>query len=687
MLRKGCNPSILLSCIVCFYAVTVWSQSGQRCFIKSMIGDVKVQRSKSPKWIKARPNMPLKVNDAVRTFVESEAVIQFPDGGNISLKENTTLELSALSKEKSGAKKTGLKILSGDLMANVKKLTHKGSKFEFETPTAVAAIRGTRVGFNVKKEKTDIKVYEGRVYVVPKGARKGAELKSNEMTTVVKGQKKVTVKVMQAAENEETSSGDTTRQTDDTTSSVTDTTEDVKLTIKILSPENGQVFLPDAQVAVAGKVIPSDAVVRVRGNTVPVKPNGEFKVVIQGPREPGQYNVEIEASYKAQSTAATRFFIIKEMPTDLVLTVNEPNNNQVFNKPLIKVSGFVTPGAELTINGMAVVVPPNGNFSKEVPIPDEEGEIVLEIEASLKEKTKMETRTVMYKIAEGDVVISVQMPLDKQLVCDNRLQVRGVVQPATINEISVSGTAIPVRNGSFADMIQLPDEPGMHEVEFEVVMGSVTKSVRRMVNFDPVSEKCNTEIPIIQPSSLPLNTKTGRIAFTVYDKTPNDEITFYTSREGSKDSETGAPGARFFLELEEGKHKYEVWAEDLAGNKSQKVVGEVSYLVKDIMIRLNNPSGTYKLLHIPPSNPEGSFRPEFTVEFSVENLPDDDPTLLRKVQVLNRATGELKYTSNFTNDIDFDFDIELKRGRNTIEILVRDINDRDIRKEVVIEVR
>jgi hypothetical protein len=99
-----------------------------------MVGDVKVQRNKSPKWIDARPNMPLKENDAVRTFVESEAVVQFGDGSQISLKENTTLELSGLSRDAGGADKTGVKILSGDLMANVKKLVHKGSKFESEAP-------------------------------------------------------------------------------------------------------------------------------------------------------------------------------------------------------------------------------------------------------------------------------------------------------------------------------------------------------------------------------------------------------------------------------------------------------------------------------------------------------------------------------------------------------------------------
>ena len=191
-IKAVCNVSFLFA-FVLITAFSSLAQGGRKCWIKSLDGDVKVQRSKSPKWLKARINMPLKEKDAIRTFVESEAVIQTADGHTISLKENTTLELAAFMKDAKGAKKTNIKILSGDLMANVKKLTQKKSKFAFETPTAVAAIRGTKVGFDVDKDKTDIRVYEGKVYVTPKGSRKGSELKSDEMTTVVKGQKDVVI--------------------------------------------------------------------------------------------------------------------------------------------------------------------------------------------------------------------------------------------------------------------------------------------------------------------------------------------------------------------------------------------------------------------------------------------------------------------------------------------------------------
>ncbi len=690
---KAVGNVSLLFIIVLITVISSLAQGGRKCWIKSMVGDVKIQRSKSPKWIKARVNMPLREKDAIRTFVESEAVIQTSEGNTIFLKENTTLELSAFSKDAKGAKKTGIKILTGNLMANVKKLTQKKSKFEFETPTAVAAIRGTKVGFDVDKDKTDIRVYEGRVYVTPKGSRKGSELKSDEMTTIVKGQKDVVIKKLEEKEEEKTRSAgdttkvDTTKETTDTTSSV-DTTTGGKIVLKVISPENGQVIRPGAQVIVSGKVSPASAEVKVKGNVVQVSSTGDFKHIIpKAPMDEGQYNVTVEAAYKGESKTVTRYFIVKDVPVELQLVVNEPANGQVISKPIIRVSGTVTPGAVITVSGMSVPVSSSGSFSKDIPIPDEEGEVDIEIEATLKGKTKTETRTVVYKAPEEDIVIVVQMPMDKQVICDRQVQVKGSVKPASVEEISVNGSGVPVRSGLFSDYIMLPEDQGEQEIEFEVTKGSNSRIMRRIIRFEPASKACNKDIPTIQPTYLPANTKFTKLAFTVFDKTLFDEITFYTLVDGSKESVTGPPGSRFYLELEEGIHKYEVYAEDICGNMSQKVVGTIKQLIKEPLIRLSKPSGPYHLLHIPPGNPDGDFRPEFTVEFSVENLPDDDPKLLKEVRVTNRTSGDVESLKNFSNDIDFDFDMELKRGRNQIIIEVRDVNDRIITKDITIEVK
>lgn len=60
--------------------------------------------------------------------------------------------------------------MNGTLMTNVKKLVDEKSSFEFETPTATAAIRGTILGLDVTKDKTLVKVYEGTVTVSSSGS-------------------------------------------------------------------------------------------------------------------------------------------------------------------------------------------------------------------------------------------------------------------------------------------------------------------------------------------------------------------------------------------------------------------------------------------------------------------------------------------------------------------------------------
>lgn len=673
MRTKAINSIPVLFFVLLITAGSCLAQGGRKCWIKSMIGDVKVQRKKSPKWIKARPNMVLRENDAVRTFVESEALIQTSEGNTISLKEKSTLELSAFKKGAGGATNTGVKILTGNLMANVKKLVNKKSKFEFETPTAVAAIRGTKVGFDVDKEKTDIRVYEGRVYVVPKGQKKGAELKSDEMTTIVRGQKEVVIKTLSEKEDE--------------TRSVVDTTEG-KIVLKVISPENGQIVSPGSQVVVSGKVDLVGASVKVQGNVVKVSPTGEFKHIIPKiPTDEGQFQITIEAAYKDESKTVTRYVIIKTVSAELKLVVNEPADKQVINKPIIRVSGTVTPGTVITVSGMSIPVSSSGSFSKDIPIPDEEGEIVIEIEATLGSQTKTETRTVIYKAPEEDIVIIVQQPMDRQVVCERKVQVKGSVKPTSVEEISVNDKSVIVRGGLFDDCTTILEDQGEHDIEFEVTKGSKSKILRRTVRFEPAEKVCNKDIPTIQPTNLPDNSLNNRIAFTVFDKTLFDEITFYTSIDGAKESVTGAPGSRFYLELEEGIHKYEVYAEDVCGNMSQKVVGNVKHIVSNPVIRMSSPSGPYHLLHIPPGAPGDDFRPEFTIEFSVENLPDDDPKLLKEIRVTNKTSGDVESLKNFTSYIDFDFDIELKRGRNQIIIEVRDVNDRIIPKEITIEVR
>lgn len=757
------------------YSLSIAQEQVRKCWLRTIVGDVKVQRAKSTRWVDARPNMPLRPNDAIRTFVESKVVIETSEGSVIELNENVTLELSAFYQSQNGAQKTSVTILTGEIIANVKKLVHTKSKFEFETPTAVAAIRGTKVGFNVNNNKTDIRVYEGMVYVTPKGSKKGAELQSNQMTSVEKGQKTLVVKKFEAGtegsggkeipdsvisvpdtlqgenvppdsvethsdtlDSAQTTGSDSSEQTlsEDTTESLandtvssfeTDTTQPsskdsllspvddslgdseaesddeqnsfsipvdslqsqtgARLSLLVISPENDISVMPGSPLIISGTVSPADAVVTVDGALLKVSANGQFSTSFISPAQTGQHSISIEAVSNNESKSITRTIVVKELQKELTLTLNSPQNGAIVSKPLIRISGTVTPGASVSVSGMPINVSSNGTFFRDIPIPNEEGEIILEIEATLGQATVSESRSVIFQVPEEEISIELTTPVDNETVCEPMVFVTASIQPAHA-EVFVNGKASPLRSGLLRELVVLSNQQGEQEIEIEVVTKSKSKRMVRKIVYNPVDRKCNTAPPMLQPAALPFSSQTGKVLFTVYDKTPFDEITFHTTTDGVHDFETGAPGSRFYLALEEGMHSYTVYAEDLNGNRSATISGAVAYFIKEAAIRIKEPSTPYSVLYIPPSSPNSTFRPRYTIAFSVENIPDDNTSaLLKEIKIINTATSESKFLKQFSNETDFEFDMLLVRGINTIVIEVRDINERVFTNSCSIDVK
>ncbi len=737
-LRRAGIIFLALSC-------TLIAQSGaRRCRITSLVGTVKIRRGGSERWIDGRPNMPLREKDAVRTFVESQAIIETSEGSRIELAENATFEVTIFSQNVEGAQTTKTKILSGSVMTNIKKLMHKNSSFEFETPTATAAIRGTTVGFDVTGDQTSIKVYEGKVLVTPKGASKGAELQSNQMTTVRKGEKEIAVVQMTEEQNKDstaldsatgdstaldTATTDTVRadsvtadavsdtagmpidtvekpkpdtaaaapadsldaeQTDSRTGAVDSVDEGNRVTVsvQVTAPAEGEVIRPGGQLAVAGRVSPPEAAVTVAGKKVSPSGAGEFRRTLSAPVREGEFAVDIEASFAGQTARVTRMALVEAESAPLVLTLHSPVEGAKIDKPLIRIGGRTTPGAQVRVSGMTIPVNGDGSFFREAPIPDETGEITIEVEAELDGVHKSLVRTVRYE--PSALSLAVETPAREQLFCDRLIPVRGSVRPAAA-EVIVNGKAASGKgSGRFSAAVYLPEETGEHEIEIEAFLGDRRTIERRSVVYEPARERrCNTQPPELVGSGLPFSTTQPRIRLSVIDRTPFDEVTIYKSVDGAVITETVPAKAQFFLDLEEGNHVYEVYAEDLAQNRSATLRGSVKYLAKPLMIRMRKPAAR-DVVRIPPGTPDGGFQPYYSIRFSVENVPDDDPSLIREVIVSNTNSAvddDRETVIRDPLDIDFDVDVGLARGTNEIRVIVRDVNNQVLRRTVTIEVR
>jgi hypothetical protein len=698
IMKRSRRTTAFVALLVTFFIAASWgqpAQSSRQCYVKTIIGTAKVRKGNDAAWKEPRVRMALKEGDAVRTFVESEIEIETSEGTIMKVGENSTVEIPVFSSQAAGATNTKIKILAGNVLSDVKKLTGAGSKFEFETPTAVASIRGTRLGIDVTGDRTNVSVYEGRVFVIPRDAKEGAEVGANQTTTIIKGQRTIKVQNMgqpvpggvdttkhdstgaKGAGVKDTSvHHDSTGFRRDTSASIMpkdtsttartrDSTQVTKpLFLAVTSPVKGTAFKPGDQVPVKGTVTPG-ATVTVNDVAARVTSTGQFSATYTLAVKSPDYDLAIEAALGGQTKS-----VILTLSSECVLTVTSPVDGMKLNRPLVPVIGTATPGTEVKVSGMKITVPATGTFSLEVPIADEENEMSVEIEAACNGQTKTVTRTVTYV---PGIVVSVTAPAAQQTVNSTRIQISGMVTPAKAS-VSCQGTPLSKSaNGAFSGFITIPDEEGSVDLEFEAVFGDQTKTVTQTIVY---KRPADLLVPTIQPMSMPLFSKVNRLYFTVNDRTPGDEITFYRSIDGSTDNETNAPGSRFGLDLEEGYHDYVVYAKDVHGNESPRVSARVCYTSSNAWaIRMRKPLGSSEVLFIPQGPRNDNFEPKYTVQFSVVNLVNDDPKLLKSVSVTNTTTKEVQ-GEQIILDVDFEFDLAITRGvPNMFIVKVKDVND------------
>jgi hypothetical protein len=186
-----------LSCCLFLASGSMSAASGaaeEKVKIRQLVGTVEIRMTGNASWRPARLAMVLKTGWDIRTFVESSAELEYESGTVIRLGENSVVTISALAIDPAtNSTNTGIKVPVGQVWANVKKLTSTQSRFDFETPTAVASIRGTRLGINVVKGRTSVDVYEGTVMVRNRESGNETAIKTHEQAVIAQGQKGIVV--------------------------------------------------------------------------------------------------------------------------------------------------------------------------------------------------------------------------------------------------------------------------------------------------------------------------------------------------------------------------------------------------------------------------------------------------------------------------------------------------------------
>jgi VCBS repeat-containing protein len=161
-------------------------------------GDVFVMKAGTDDWTEAMVEMSLEVGDTIKTGDDSGAEITFFDGSTIELEAGTQIEITSLdSSPDTGTKTITLMQTIGTTISRVTKLLDPASSYAIETPSGVAAVRGSmmivRIVFNDPNYEDNtvlITSLEGDIYFTGNGEElqlpEGAQvIASNETVQIV----------------------------------------------------------------------------------------------------------------------------------------------------------------------------------------------------------------------------------------------------------------------------------------------------------------------------------------------------------------------------------------------------------------------------------------------------------------------------------------------------------------------
>lgn len=623
--------------VVLATAAVLHSQSRAR--ISQLVGKVEVRTANAASWRQARIDMPVSEKHDIRTFVESEAELTFDNGTKLKIGENSVVTLSRLTADAaSGSSKSTVKIGTGAVWANVKKLTESRSEFDFETPTAVASIRGTHLGIKVDKRKTTVDVFEGLVAVSKKGSRRSVNVSANNRAVVDRDKKEVAV--VDFKKVEETQRGDGASL--------------------LLDPYGTPPAKPD-----------SLPVVNDSGTTVPETKSEQGRSVpeIEDPVEPavGQ-NEDEEAPGESVEKAAVR---------KLFLTLVSPASDAVIHSPLIVVTGKTVPDAKVYVNELQVVVGSDGSFKHTLPLPDEPYRYTVEVRAENEGGEQTVSRQVTYEVPKQKLFLDVASPADGAVITGKVIRISG--RTATDATVNVNGKSLSVSaNGMFSGEIPV-FEKNIGEYTLDIGARNEEDEIVKSLTLDisAKSPQINTSSPVaVFPSAGILALTQNIMTVQVLDRTPQDEVTVTYANNGSTDVINSTNGRTEKLLLDEGSNRYLVQVTDLAGNSAPPIKGNVYYLPGPIKLLLQEPSALHTVYDgLPPVLHPGRIAAEeaVAVEVEIDDGIGTVPESIRYCKVV--GNGQTVILRN-NNDYIYTGKVNVVRGTNVFTVQAEDLSNR-----------
>ena len=129
-------------------------------------GTVEVQRGGRGAWQPLVQKLAVKVGDNVRTGKNSQVEFVYADGTRFKLMPESQLTVSRASYNSAlKSEDSDLHLTQGKVFVRIMKSLTPSSSFQVDTPTAVAAVRGTIFSVEAKEGRTQVAVWKGHVDV------------------------------------------------------------------------------------------------------------------------------------------------------------------------------------------------------------------------------------------------------------------------------------------------------------------------------------------------------------------------------------------------------------------------------------------------------------------------------------------------------------------------------------------
>ncbi len=135
----------------------------------SVSGKVKVKTKKGHKTKTAKKEMTVFEGDRIIAGDDGKATLRLFDGSSLDISPKTEFVLSKIRKSDDNGKTLSFKLVVGQLLAAVEKLTTSNSSFEIEAGGVVCGVRGTKFSMQCdgkSKPEVQLHVFEGVVYSI-----------------------------------------------------------------------------------------------------------------------------------------------------------------------------------------------------------------------------------------------------------------------------------------------------------------------------------------------------------------------------------------------------------------------------------------------------------------------------------------------------------------------------------------